>query len=562
MPYTSEELRQASELYIGPWMLQNELRTSNGLPFEFEKRKFARALIADLSPKQVWFKPPQVGASEMTFVKVCYVVKNKKKDAIYTLPTQSDVQDMVGGKFNRIISQNQVLKNWTADHDTIEQKKIGDNMLYLRGTVGKTQAMMVSSSLNVHDELDASDQPTITQYETRQEAQEREEDKWRWFFSHPSLVGHGVDIYWKLSDQKEWNIRCDACKKEQVLTWPGNIDMERELYVCSFCKVELSDEARINGRWINKDGVPWDNEIVGGYEFSGFHISQLMLFNKAAKDIIKAFRDPLKDKQYFYNYVLGLPYIGSEDRIEPLAVLRNCVDSVNPQEGITVIGADTGHGIHYVLMNKDGVFFYDHETTITASTDPYDVIRLHLRRFPRSIAVFDQGGDLIGVRKLQAEYPGRVFLCFYRKDRKSLEMIRWGKDDEYMKVEVDRNRMITLMVEQMRDIGRVRLNGTKDEWAEFASHFGNMYREKIAAKETPEADNRTLYGAEYVWKRNGPDHYAHALLYALVGMSKYGDQMAKVVGGENILGLVRRAVIVDDAGVPANQIMLGERVEL
>jgi len=200
---------------------------------------------------------------------------------------------------------------------------------------------------------------------------------------------------------------------------------------------------------------------------------------QSAKDIIDAFNDPQKDQQYFYNYVLGLPYVGSDDKIEPKTVLMNCVDVVNPQEERTIIGADTGHGIHYVLMNKDGVFYYDHETGITASKDPYDVIRGHLKRFSRSLAVFEPGWrSNWRVRKLQAEFPGRVFLCFYRKDRKSLDIVKWGEGDTYGTVTVDRNRMITLMVEQMRDIGRIRLNGTKDEWSEFASHFGYLYRRK------------------------------------------------------------------------------------
>jgi hypothetical protein len=494
--------------------------------------------LNDLSPKQVMFKPPQVGASETTFVKAFWVAQKQKKDIIYTLPSLTDVEDMVGGKFNRIISQNPIMGEWTKDHDTIQQKTIGENTLYLRGTKGTTSAMMVSSGLNIHDEVDASDERTITQYETRQEAQEREEDKWRWYFSHPSLSGHGVDVYWRRSDKKEWYITCPHCKEEQVLTWPESINVSRETFVCKLCDEDLPTESRIHGTWKNQDGVPWSGKIEGDYEFSGWHVSQLMLYNKSAKDIIKAFNDPLKDKQYFYNYILGLPYIGSDDKIEPSVVLRNCVDRVNPQEGRVVIGVDSGHDyISYVLMNKDGVFFYDTERGITATKNPYDKLREYLKRFPKSVVMIDQGGELMNTRQLQAEYPGRVFLVYYNKDRKSVEMVEWGENDEYWKVRVDRNRMITLMVEQIRDTGRLILNGTRDEWAEFAAHFGNIYREKVEVKETKGKDDRSLYGNEYVWKRNGPDHYVHALVYALVGMQRYGGGMAKIIGQDPLAGI-------------------------
>ena len=517
------------------WVTKHKICNEAGFPIEFKKRHFLWDIYNDLSPKQVLLKPPQIGATVMNTLKSMWVAKKLKRQIIYTLPTQSDVQDMVGGSINRIIAQNPILMEWVKDHDTVEQKSIGDSIIFYRGTFTSKQAMMIPSGLNIHDEVDASDPRVITQYETRLQAQE--DGGWRWYFSHPSLAGTGVDVYWQLSDQKEWYVQCNECQSHQVLTFPESIDFEKQVYICKHCKEEMPDAVRSVGEWRNKDGTPWLGEIEGGYEFSGWHVSQLMLWNKSAKDIIHAYHDPLKDKQYFYNYVLGLPFVSSDDRIEPNVVLKNCVDQVNPQEGRTIIGADTGHGIHYVLLNNEGVFYYDHASEITASKTPYDVIRAHLKRFPKSVAVFDQGGDLIGVRQLQQEFPGRVFLCYYRKDRKSIDMVQWGEGDEYGKVVVDRNRMMTLLIEQVRDIGRIRLNGTGEEWKEFASHFGNIYREKITSKETREKDNKELYGSEYVWKRNGADHFVHALLYAIVGLQRYGGEMAKIVGEDPLAGL-------------------------
>ncbi len=536
MAYTEAQVSEAMEGLPALWVKKHQIKNERGLPIEFDKRKFLWDIYNDLSPFQVLLKPPQIGATVMHTLKSMWVAKKLRRQIIYTLPTQGDVQDMVGGSINRIIAQNPILLQWVKDHDTIEQKSVGDSIIFYRGTFTAKQAMMVPSGLNIHDEVDASDANVITQYETRLQAQE--DGGMRWYFSHPSLAGHGVDVYWAKSDKKEWYIKCNACKTSQTLTWPQNINFEKETYQCSSCSSTLTDGERLNGEWRNRDGVLWNGRVEGGYEFSGWHISQLMLWNKSATDLIKAFNDPLKDKQYFYNYVLGLPFIGSEDRIEPATVLKNVVDEVNDQTDRVVIGADTGKGIHLVCMNKQGVFYYSHETDITASKTPYDKVSRLLKKWDRSIAVFDQAGDLIGVRQLQQQFPGRVFLCFYTKDRKSLDLVEWGEEDEYGKVRVDRNRMMTLMVEQLRDIGRYRFNGTKDEWGEFASHFGYIYREMIDSREMKGKDDRALYGAEYVWKRNGPDHFCHALLYASVGMQRYGGGLAKIVG-DNVLGVSR-----------------------
>ena len=518
------------------WVLKHQIKNEVGMPIDFKKRRFLWDIYNDLSPKQVLLKPPQIGATVMNTLKSLWIAKKLGTQIIYTLPTQGDVQDMVGGAINRIIYQNPILMEWVHDHDTIEQKSVGNSIIFYRGTFTQKQAMMVPSGLNIHDEVDASDPAVIVQYETRLQAQEFGGS--RWYFSHPSLSGHGVDNYWQQSDKKEWFVICPACHHQQTLTWDDNINLGREIYICAKCKSELPDSVRINGKWIP----------TSQGEFSGYHVSQLMLWNKSAKDIIKAYNDPLKDKQYFYNYVLGLPYISSDDKIEANVVLRNCVDEVNEQEGRAVIGMDTGHGIHYVIMNRQGVFFYDNATTINAKETPYDVIEKLLKRFPRSIVVSDQAGDLIGVRQLQAKYPGRVFLCFYGKDRKTSEIVKWGDDEEYGKVVVDRNRHLTLMVEQMRDTGRFRLQGTKTEWQEFADHFGNIYREKVTSNDTKGKDNRELYGNEYVWKRNGPDHYVHACGYALIGLQRYGGELAQVLG-ENAFDNLPKGQIVKPQGV-------------
>lgn len=539
--YTEEEISQAAELYPSLWVIKHDIKNEVGIPIEFEKRSFLKEIYDDLSPFQALLKPPQIGATVMNTIKSMYVAQKLRRQIIYTLPTQGDVQDMVGGSFNRIIAQNPILGVWTKDHDTIEQKSIGDSMIFYRGTFTAKQAMMIPSGLNIHDEVDASDPDVITQYETRLQAQE--DGGWRWYFSHPSLSGHGVDIYWQQSDKKEWYVCCPKCTGEQVLTWPNSIDVARAVYICTECGADMPNESRTNGRWKNQDGVAWDGTIAGGYQFSGWHVSQLMLWNKSAQQIIDAYNDPQKDTQYFYNYVLGLPYVGSDDRIDASVVLRNCVDVVNEQEGRTIIGVDTGDDyISYVMMNAEGVFYYDTEKGITASKNPYDVLRAHLRRFPRSVVVIDQGGELMNTRQLQAEFPGRVFLVFYRKDRKSLDIVQWGTGDEYWKVTVDRNRMMTLVVEQLRDTGRVRLNGTREEWAGLAEHFDNLYRETVTSKETRGKDNRELYGAEYVWKHTGPDHYCHALLYAVVGLQRYGGEMAKVVGDDVLAGIPRAKI--------------------
>ncbi len=515
--YTDEEISRVLEAAPSLWVLKHDIKNEIGMPIEFEKRRFLWDIYNDLSPLQVWLKPPQIGATVCQTLKSFYVAKKLNRQIIYTLPTEGDVQDMVGGSINRIIAQNKVLMKWVKDHDTIEQKSVGSSIIFYRGTFTAKQAMMIPSGLNIHDEVDASNADVITQYENRLQAQE--DGGWRWYFSHPSVAGHGVDIYWNQSDKKEWVITCPHCTKLQILSWPESINQDNGTYQCKFCKGELSDHTRMFGQW--------KPTAVG--PFSGYHVSQLMLYNKTAQSIIEAKSDPHKNEQFFYNYVLGLPYVGSENKIPSSVVLKNVVPEVNEQGDRIIIGVDTGLPIHYVCMNKQGVFHYAACKAPSASYDPYDELEALLKRWTTSIIISDQGGDLIGIRKLQAKYPGRVFLVYYRKDRKSKEMIEWGENEEQGTVRVDRNNYFQWMVEQLRDVGRIRLNGKPEEWIDFVAHFDNVYREIKVALDKPGKDLATNYGAELIWKRNGPDHFCHCLLYALVGIDKYGSSSASFI---------------------------------
>ncbi len=502
------------ELYPTLWIQKYQIKNEAGVPIEFDNHFFMYDLYNDMSPLQVWLKPPQIGATVAQIVKSLYCAKKNQWDIIYTLPTNSDVNDMAGGKINRIIAQNPILNQWVKDHDTVEQKSVGKNIIYYRGTYTNKAAMMVSSDLNIHDEVDASDASVIAQYETRLQAKA---DNRRWYFSHPSLSGFGVDIQWQQSDKKEWFIKCNHCDKEQQLKWPENVNIQSRQYVCSVCGNCLDTASRKNGQWKPTATGP----------FSGYHISQLMCPWITAEKIILDYEQ--KDRQYFYNYVLGLPYVSSDDKIASDVVLKNCTNTVNNQDDTIIIGVDTGLPIHYTLLNKEGVFYYGTCKPPSADYDPYSTLEGFLLRWPKAIIIADQGGDLIGIRKLQAKYPGRVFLCYYQKDRKTQEIIRWGEGDEYGVVKVDRNRMMSLTVEHIRDIGRIRLNGSVEDFTLFASHFDNIYREKVIVKESTGKDAASLYGNEYVWKRNGDDHFVHTLVYALVGLDKYATSMATIV---------------------------------
>lgn len=210
-----------SEVSILAWINENGIKNEKGEVLSFKDHLFLFDLYKDWSPQQVIMKAAQVGASTMMNVKPFWLMKATGMDVIYTLPTDSDVVDFVGGKTNRIIAQNKVIQDLTSDRDTIEQKQVGKSVIYYRGTHTKKAAMMITADLLIHDEVDASRLDVIEDYETRLK---HSKYKWRWYFSHPSAEGSGIHKYWLESDQKHWFIKCSFCNVEQYLSWPDSID--------------------------------------------------------------------------------------------------------------------------------------------------------------------------------------------------------------------------------------------------------------------------------------------------------------------------------------------------
>ena len=127
---TAEDLESVSP-YL--FIKANNIKNEQGIPLSFKDRAFLIEILEDRSPLQVILKAPQIGMTVLQLIKSLWWAFYEKKDLIYTLPTETDVQEMAGGKINRIIAQNPVFLDWIKHHDTVSQKTVGQNIIHYRG---------------------------------------------------------------------------------------------------------------------------------------------------------------------------------------------------------------------------------------------------------------------------------------------------------------------------------------------------------------------------------------------------------------------------------------------
>ena len=496
------------------WLYNEHIKTETGVPIDLKDHLFLFDIYRDFSPKQVVMKSAQIGFTTLAILKSFWVCKNKRMDAIFTMPSDSDVQVLAGGKVSRLLQNNPILLEWVRDKDSVQQKRVGKNMIYYRGTWTQQAALSVSSDLNIHDEEDRSKQAIISQYSSRLQ---HSDYQWEWHFSNPSVEGNGVSRYWGNSDQKHWFIRCEKCNSRQFLSWPDSIDEKRKEFVCKKCGKEISKDCRRKGQWVKK----WQDK-----EWSGYWIPLLIAPWVSAEQILKYHEE--KSPEYFANFVLGQPYVGEGNKVNPEDVLQNCTSKINSQDNI-VIGVDVGLVKHFVMGNNEGIFYY-------GKTTEWDDIEALLKRYPRSVAVFDALPDLTKPRELKQKYPGRIWLCTFGRDRKTMQFVRWGKDKELGNVVADRNRMIQLVFDELRN-KKIPLQGTRDEWQEYYTHWAVMYRVNLWEEAEQKGNANFMYSAPYRWdSATDMNHWVFACLVAdtLIETDKGKKKIVDVKEGDRV----------------------------
>jgi hypothetical protein len=101
-----------------------------------------------------------------------------------------------------------------------------------------------------------------------------------------------------------------------------------------------------------------------------------------------------------------------------------------------------------------------------------------------------------------------------------MQLIRWGEKDENGNVLADRNRMMQLVIDELRD-KRIKLfNGqTKEDWHDYWLHWSHIYR-------VMEEDSLGIKRG--VWMRSDRDDWVHATIYWRIGVDRFGGKGAIV----------------------------------
>lgn len=474
----------AEDMSILAWLLSNRVVNEKGEMLDFRDRLFLLDILTDWSQEIVIKKCAQIGGSVTFNLKVLFAIIKYGWNILYTFPTDSDVQEFVSSKTNKLIQHNpQVLGGLPTDN--IERKDLNGRFLFFKGTVSKTAAIMTTADVLVHDEASRSDQTVIEMMKSRTKASRF---KGRWLFSNPTTEKDAIDISWHQSDQKEWTITHKECGHEQILTWPESIDQVKKRYQCKSCGGKLTDDERRLGKWVAQRP---------GRSISGYHISLLMAPWIKAEEIIK---DSQGDLEYFHNFVLGEPYAPGDLRVGRGTIL----DNWTPRDlttGKWYLGVDVGNVKHYALGSEKGLVKIGR---FTKWADLDDLMKKY-----KPTLVIDANPDNTMARYYVENFRDAQMSFFKENKDNPKTIVWWGKgadaNDKTGIVYSNRNRILDQLIDQILNAKILFGLASDAELKNYLKHWETLRRIKVVDTkgiETYEWDSTT-----------GEDHFVFATLY-------------------------------------------------
>jgi len=488
----------------------------NGINFSLDEYPHIVPIFHDKHPDIVIIKSAQCGVTEYAGIRA--LISSKKINGlsiIYTFPSKDLASIFSKRRIDLLKRENpQLFKVYDKNgkirqhYDSIYERHIGDSYLALAGAWAEQQAISIPADFLIHDEVDFSKDDVVSLFRSRLG---NSDWKWRLMFSTPTYPEQGIHKHFLESDQHHWWYICEHCGHEFKLccSFPEVIhknEAEQYYFGCPSCHKEIN----------RKKGF-YKPDNYGALR-RGYHISKISAPRVSANEIMEDKEHYAMEKD-FYNFTLGMPYVGLEDKLTR-GQLEACEDGryhLSWKDKGVVLGVDQGgNDLHIV-----GLKILENKCLQVVYVDRYvgercwHDLEILMNQLGVVRCVVDGMPDGHKAREFQKKYKGIVYLNFYQQFRKA-EGIVWNAD----KAIVNSDRTMTLddLTNKIRDKKIVLPITSKQEMERFKLHLLSLTRQKVVK------DGST----SFAYKSVREDHYAHALNYALIAGSKLQPSFFKV----------------------------------
>jgi len=546
---------------LGVWCALNTFKVDHR-PFTFARRKYLKDIYLSTNPFINVRKCTQVGLTIWMVLKVLHklryselVGKKQAKKAGFYFPVHDSVAKFSKDRLAPLVANIPEFSEVMDDAGSIELKQFGNSSLYMSYMGGTATKDSTPLDIICLDETRLMDVGEINQVEERLSGSTEPEI---YKISTAGLPNDAIDKAFLRGNQHFWHTLCD-CSDGVILSdvFPDCIGQRRKkggviefFYRCPKC---------------GKDDIDPQN---GGYiahnpssHIDSFHIHHMLSPTKTAKIVWERYitTDNMKE---FYNAVLGKPYVDEDNVGLTEDELRGCVNtdiSWDSAKQNTCMGVDQRSGeLHVVILKPEGVKkrlihlevidnYCDRYRESGKIVSPFKRLYSLMHEYDVDMCVLDALPNANEAKEFAAEFPGRVFLSYYKE---SQDLARWSdknptsknpeppsirrsKDSLKFKwvVFLDRYKAIEYALKHWRDrliecppprglVQEVRDDKTGTYIPDFVcegiffKHLIGVVREMVQSKL-----NAGRY--RYRWNNLGLDpHFLHAFTYAVVAAER------------------------------------------
>lgn len=524
---TTKEIIAASTL---AWIEEKGIVNEKGKPVKLGKGSphfFLRALYRDRAKEIAIQKPSQAGVSTWAILSELHDGRYWGINQIHTLPTKTDVDKFVPSKVNEIIERNPVIKQGLSKKEVnaVAQKQFGKAFLYFKGTISESDSLMLTSDRNTYDELDKSDMKQISNFGSRQEGADSLRQKR--YISTPTVPEFGINKVILESDQKHWRFKCGNkdCGFEQHMEWPQNVSMERRCYVCKKCDATITNDMIRKGRWKAKYPHRSPDPHTGEGGISGYLMTQMIIPWIKPGDLIDYYNDAVAGRnertlEYFFNHKIGVPYVSASSRISSNLITGNCTTREHLELN-SCMGVDVQETELYVMIGTEEGAFVIARLQDTVEKTKWERWAELMEVYDVRYCVIDGGYKPNEVMDAAKQFPGRVWVNWYKDDPKKAKIVRWADDsftgkqldwEEEIKILTERDRMIDYVLNKLKHGGIRFFYSPNDEAIKLLiEHVSTTYARTVT-------DRLGMETRE--WVSTGKDDLLHAMIYYVIALMR------------------------------------------
>lgn len=511
---------------VSEYAVTYRVNPDSGEAYSLEGFEYLADIFDDLTPRVVIQKGAQVGATVMAMLRTLWFLDRRRKSAMYLFPTHRSADRFRRGRFTVLVGRSPSLRGRVKATRAPGHLRVGAAQFYCHGARSRAELMSVPVAyltLDERDELYRMAGLEGTPWSGVDLARQRlsgQAESWEVSLSTPTIPGHGIAAEFAKSDQRMFRVQCPHCERRTALEWPASVlgldgPPRHARFCCPLCRTAWNDRER---RAAVQAGQ-WQATNTGA-EAHGYHLSQLLSPVAKAKRLVRQWQEGQGDPaalQVFHNAVLGVPYLADGARLET-KYLEEAISRgggmVMAESGVnTSAGVDVGPQLLHVVIVQRAINWC---RLLWAGVVPDwpDLERL-IRQYGVRSYVIDAQPETHQARRLVNQIPGG-WLCYYRTSLGAQPC----QDSSLNLLRVPRSETLDALYQTWKR-GQVIAPGNLP--GEFADQLRSLVR-------VVRLDRRGQARVDYL-EAGGPDHYAHAMNYALLAMALAGGQRYFAVTG-------------------------------